>query len=242
MPLFKTSKFWSTLILLLSIVCLGTVIISIMGVRGDWLDIRSAFTTILYAVQAGVAILIVATVIFGLARGDIKSQIKSGLAIILVLIPVIGHYATQPEKTPPGVPLNDVSTDTINPPLFDAVISLRPQGSNSMEYPGATAAARQQELFPDIAPIESSLSTEDAFKRTLNIANKMGWEIVSQDMNTGIIEAVASTPVFSFEDDVIIRIQSAESGSIVDIRSHSRVGRGDRGKNAQRVRDFIDQF
>jgi len=242
MSLLKNSKFWSTLILLFSIICLGAVIISIMGVRGDWIGIRSAFTTILYAVQAGVAILIAATVIFGLARGDIKSQIKSGLAIILVLIPVIGHYATQPEKTIPGAPLNDVSTDTINPPLFDAVISLRPQGSNSIEYPGAAAAARQQQLFPDIAPIESSLSTEEAFKHALDIAKKMRWEIVSQDISTGIIEAVASTPVFSFEDDVVIRIQSAQSGSIVDIRSHSRVGRGDRGKNAQRVRDFIEQF
>lgn len=242
MSLLKNSKFWSTLILLFSIICLGAVIISIMGVRGDWIGIRSAFTTILYAVQAGVAILIAATVIFGLARGDIKSQIKSGLAIILVLIPVIGHYATQPEKTIPGAPLNDVSTDTINPPLFDAVISLRPQGSNSIEYPGAAAAARQQQLFPDIAPVKSSLSTEEAFKHALNIAQKMRWEIVSQDISTGIIEAVASTPVFSFEDDVVIRIQSAESGSIIDIRSHSRVGRGDRGKNAQRVREFIEQF
>jgi len=241
MSLLKSSKFWSTLILFISIVCLGSVVISIMGVRGDWIGIRSAFTTILYAAQAGVAILIAATVIFALARGDIRSQVKSGLAIVLVLIPVIGHYGTQPAKTL-GAPLNDVSTNTINPPVFNAVIPLRPKGSNSIEYPGATAAARQTELFPDIAPIESSLSTDEAFKRALNIAKKMGWEIVAQDMSTGIIEAVASTPVFSFEDDVVIRILSAESGSIVDIRSHSRVGRGDRGKNAQRVSDFLDQF
>lgn len=242
MLLLKNSKFWSTLILLISVACLGAVVISIMGVRGDWIGIRSAFTTILYAVQAGVVILIAATVIFGFARGDIRSQLKSGLAIVLVLIPVIGHYATQPAKTIPGTPLNDISSNTINPPLFKAVIALRPKGSNSIEYPGSTAAVRQKELFPDIAPIVSTLSTEEAFKHALNIANAMRWEIVSQDMSTGIIEAVASTPVFSFEDDVVIRIQSGQSGSIVDIRSHSRVGRGDRGKNAQRVRNFIEQF
>jgi len=70
----------------------------------------------------------------------------------------------------------------------------------------------------------------------------MNWHIVSQDIHTGIIEAVASTPVFSFEDDIVIRIQAMDAGSIIDIRSHSRVGRSDRGKNAERIRGFLESF
>jgi len=61
-------------------------------------------------------------------------------------------------------------------------------------------------------------------------------------MHSGVIEAVASTLVFNFKDNIAIRIQPIQSGSIVDIRSHSRVSRSDRGKNAQRVREFIANF
>ena len=120
--------------------------------------------------------------------------------------------------------------------------SLRPAKSNTLEYPGVKAAERQRELFPDITSIQSSLPSEDAFKRALDIAEAMNWEIVSQDVNTGIIEAVSSTILFDFKDDVVIRVQSSEKGSLIDIRSHSRIGRSDRGKNAQRIRQFIKDF
>ncbi|WP_372713745.1 DUF1499 domain-containing protein [Ilyobacter sp.] len=242
MSLLKNLKLLSTLIVVISILCLGSVVISIIGVRGGWIGTRTAFTTIAYAAQAGIPILIAAVVILFLSRGNISSLIKSGLAVLIVLIPVVGHYANQPEKQLPGPPINDISTDTTNPPQFNAVIPLRPANSTSIEYPGAETAARQKQLYPDIAPIESSLSSEQAFKRVLDIAKAMNWDIVSQDMNTGVIEAVASTVIFDFKDDIVIRIQSTESGSIVDIRSHSRIGRSDRGKNAERIRAFIESF
>ena len=142
-------------------------------------------------------------------------------------------------RTPP---LNDISTDTQDPPLYNAVIPHRPQGSNTLEYPGAVAARTQQQLFPDIAPIESELSKGDATQHALQIAESMGWEIIAQSLNDGVIEAVATTRFFDFQDDVVIRVRENETGSIVDIRSHSRIGRGDQGKNAGRVRDFIAAF
>lgn len=141
-----------------------------------------------------------------------------------------------------AAPLNDISTDTQNPPLYDAVASLRPADSNTLEYPGASAVRTQAQLFPDITPIKSSLSVDDAFKKALQVANNMGLEIVANDAAAGHIEGVASTTFFAFKDDVVIRVKPDASGSIVDIRSHSRIGRGDRGKNAERVREFISKF
>jgi len=76
----------------------------------------------------------------------------------------------------------------------------------------------------------------------LEVVDEMGWELVAEDSSTGLIEAVSSTRVFSFEDDVVIRVAASGSGSIVDIRSHSRIGRGDRGVNAARVHSFISAF
>lgn len=141
-----------------------------------------------------------------------------------------------------AAPLNDISTDTQNPPLYSAVASLRAESDNTLEYPGASAARTQAQLFPDIAPIKSTLPSADAFNHALEVAEKMGWEIVANDSAAGHIEAVASTTFYGFKDDVVLRVTADGSGSIVDIRSHSRIGRGDRGKNAERVRKFISRF
>ena len=67
--------------------------------------------------------------------------------------------------------------------------------------------------------------------------------LVSQDVESGMIEAIDSTVFFGFKDDIVIRVRANEgNSSIVDIRSHSRVGRGDQGKNAARIRLFIAEY
>ena len=48
--------------------------------------------------------------------------------------------------------------------------------------------------------------------------------------------------MFGFKDDVVIRITPAGSGSRVDVRSVSRVGRSDLGANARRIREFLRQL
>lgn len=141
-------------------------------------------------------------------------------------------------RTPP---LNDISTDTQNPPQYNAVAPLRPEGSNTLEYP-ANGPQLQKQLFPDIAPIQSDLDMSAAYDRALEVAEGMGWDIVADNKATGMIEAISSTFFFGFKDDVVIRVQADGAGSVVDIRSHSRQGRGDRGKNAERVRAFIEKF
>ena len=56
------------------------------------------------------------------------------------------------------------------------------------------------------------------------------------------IEAVATTYWFGFKDDIVIRVETTSEGSVVDLRSASRVGRGDLGANAVRIRTFITAF
>lgn len=48
-----------------------------------------------------------------------------------------------------------------------------------------------------------------------------------------------TTLLFGFKDDIVIRITPAGSGSRVDVRSASRVGRSDLGVNAKRIREFL---
>ena len=70
----------------------------------------------------------------------------------------------------------------------------------------------------------------------------LGWELVNVDVDKGIIEATDTTAWFGFEDDVIIRVTDNDSERLVDIRSKSRVGQSDLGKNAARIHSFIKEL
>lgn len=58
----------------------------------------------------------------------------------------------------------------------------------------------------------------------------------------GRIEATDTTFWFGFEDDVVVRVEPADGGSRIDVRSVSRVGRGDVGTNAERIREYLGKL
>lgn len=67
----------------------------------------------------------------------------------------------------------------------------------------------------------------------------LDWELVSYDANSREIHAIARTPLWSFRDDVLVRIRPGDNDDqSVYVRSSSRLGRGDLGKNSQNILDF----
>ena len=68
----------------------------------------------------------------------------------------------------------------------------------------------------------------------------MGWAIVGSSAGEGRIEATDTTPFFGVKDDIVIRVRAADSGSRVDVRSLSRIGRSDMGTNARRIDKYLD--
>jgi uncharacterized protein (DUF1499 family) len=70
----------------------------------------------------------------------------------------------------------------------------------------------------------------------------MGLEVVDADAAEGRIEATATSLLFGFKDDVVVRVVPAPGGTKVDVRSQSRVGRSDLGVNAKRVRAFQEKL
>jgi uncharacterized protein (DUF1499 family) len=70
----------------------------------------------------------------------------------------------------------------------------------------------------------------------------MGWNIVAANESAGVIEAVDTTTFFRFKDDIVIRVRPAGAGSRVDLRSHSREGLTDLGKNAARIKEYSTAF
>ena len=246
MSLLQKSKKWAALALVASVACISVVVWCMFSVKGGTMGFRDAAGLTRLTVQVSAAVTIFSTVIliFSLIRRELISSLMSGVAALMLSALVFVAVTSQPSEydSPAGPALNDISTDTLDPPQFDAVAGVRPSDSNTLVYPGESAVARQAVAFPDIAPIQSGLRPQAAFERSLKIVADSGWELIAEDDASGVIEAVATTAFFGFKDDIVIRVRDTGNSSIIDIRSHSRVGRGDRGQNAKRIRQFIEDF
>lgn len=145
-----------------------------------------------------------------------------------------------------GPAIHDVTTDLENPPMFVDAIPVREAAgaANPPMYFAADTAPLQREGYPDLAPIELAVPPQQAFDKALATAKAMDWQIIAAVPAEGRIEATATTGWIGFKDDVVIRIRIAGDGtaSRVDLRSKSRVGRGDAGMNAKRIRAFRDRL
>lgn len=137
-------------------------------------------------------------------------------------------------------PINDITTDTEQPPAFDAVMPLRQADhAEPVTYGGASTAALQKSAYPDIAPLVVDLTPDRALVLAVDQAMRMGWTIVNIDAAHDRLEATDRTLWYGFTDDIVVRVTADEGGSRIDVRSKSRVGRGDFGTNAKRVRKYL---
>jgi uncharacterized protein (DUF1499 family) len=67
------------------------------------------------------------------------------------------------------------------------------------------------------------------------------WEITNLDAEKKEIQAVVTTKIWKFKDDVTVQIRPAQpSGSVLWVRSTSRVGKGDLGANTRHVMDLVE--
>lgn len=92
--------------------------------------------------------------------------------------------------------------------------------------------------YADLQPQRFTQPVEKVYDASLESLRAMAMEIREERRAEGIIEAVATTRVFKFKDDVTVTIIRNEDTTIVNVRSKSRVGKGDLGANARRIRAF----
>ena len=128
--------------------------------------------------------------------------------------------------------INDISTDTENPPEFWSAPDPR-------LYAGAEFAALPRQTYPTVAPTILLITPEQAFENALSSARDLGWQIVTAEPEEGRIEASDTTFWFGFTDDIVVRITAEEHAARVDVHSASRVGRGDADTNARRIVKFL---
>jgi len=137
-------------------------------------------------------------------------------------------------------PYNDFTTDVDDPPAFTKAGELPANQGRDMSYPGGKVTEAQRQAYPDLRPLDLDIPPAEAFTLARDRALHMpDWTIRVEDEGAGIIEGVATTSIFQFQDDFVIRVRRHNGGSRIDMRSKSRDGRGDIGANAGRIRAFF---
>ena len=165
----------------------------------------------------------------------------AGLALVIG-VATAGRPLRSLQQARAVPPINDITTGTESPPEFVDILPLRARAGAPSEYGGARVAARQREAYPELGSVSYPLPPDQAFERAVAVARDLGWTIVAAAPAEGRIEATDQTFWFGFTDDIVIRIRNDPAGSLVDLRSASRVGVSDLGVNAARVQAFIDKL
>ncbi len=179
----------------------------------------------------------IAALVTGVVAAFVGSGIGAGLALGAVVSVTFLSIAMPARKVPT---INDITTDTANPPQFIKAGSLDANQGRDMRYPGASFAEQQRAGYPDLAPLRLALAPDEAFKRVEAAARQTpGWEITRDDAAARTLEGTDTTWLFRFKDDFVIEARPQDGGSVVQMRSKSRDGKGDIGTNAARIEAFF---
>lgn len=218
------------------LLALGPLAIQI-GVASSFIGFRIFTLGILFALLA----LVLGAIALWLtraasARGG-RSRAVAGFGLGAVVVALIVALLGSAGRVPT---INDITTDTNDPPAFVAAAEREANAGRDLSYPGASFAEQQRKGYPDLAPLRLEVVKVVAVQRAWNTAESLGWEITSTNPVGGTIEATETTRVFRFVDDIVIRVRADGATSVIDVRSKSRDGRGDIGANAARIRAFLE--
>jgi uncharacterized protein (DUF1499 family) len=237
--LARTASLTARVGLALTVVGALSLLLSGVGTRWDWWDYRTGFLILRWTLYGGVAIIVVAVagLILGLLARTGRSLLVS--LVTLVLLAAVAAVPVGALRSAGRVPpIHDITTDLDDPPRFVAVLPLRQGAPNTAEYAGAALAAQQRAGYPGLASVRFAAPPDQVFARAVEVARGLGWQIVAAVPAEGRLEATDRTRWFGFRDDVVVRVVAEGTGTRVDVRSVSRVGRSDLGTNARRIRRF----
>lgn len=236
-------SWWSRAILIGAVVAAALLPIGALGARfGIWPFGTGLLVLMGGAVLAAIGLVTgIAGIIAAYARNlpSDRAGVFIGTVICALILGLMSMQFLTVRSVPP---IHNISTDVADPPEFDAVVALRGEGSNPLAYDAAELAPLQQGAYPWVQTLETGLAPDAALDRAVSVLEGMGLEVVNVDPAAGRVEAVDTTFWFGFKDDLVVRIRAAAEGSRVDVRSVSRVGMSDLGKNAQRIGEFLNGF
>ena len=220
--------------ILLGAASLGLLAVSVWGFRaGGWpwpqaYDLAGWGT---WAAGAGVIAALAGLVVWLRRRRGGAGAVLLGLILSLPVAGLGVAFDIAARATPP---INDISTDTEDAPVFWFT-------ATPSDYP-AQNAAPQRAAYSDVRPLELPVSSDEAFAAALALVEERGWEVLSANPAESQIEVIAKSRLFGFEGEVAIRVTETETGARIDMRSRSCLGQIDRGANARRIEDFLSDL
>ncbi len=163
-------------------------------------------------------------IVVAVKTGSAAAYLPSALGLPAIALVVVGAMGAR------GHPrINDISTDLADPPKL----------SRAAEYPEAFKKIVAKH-YDDLKPLVIAQPAEAVFDKALALAkSRDDWAVTREDKQALVIEGTSKTRLFRFTDDWIVRIRKRDAGCVVDMRSRSRDGKGDLGKNAARIRAFF---
>jgi uncharacterized protein (DUF1499 family) len=230
----------------LAVLTLIAAVASGPGARMDIWGFGTGFVILRWSAYIAVAAFGLAFVLFLTAlirRGAGGRRILDlRYAVVLVLCAlVVGVPYTASLQFKRYPTLADATTNTTDPPRFDALIPAREKtADNPAEYRGGEAAEVQRQYFPGLDSLRTSLPPAEVIGHAESVARRMGLDIAVVLPGAGRLEATDTTFWYGFKDDLVVRARRPDEvgATQVDIRSASRVGYLDGGVNAKRVKRF----
>ena len=231
----------------LSLLAVPVLIIAAFGHRAGMMDATPTYAAMALGFALAALGVIAALAAFEGIWRDGRKGIGPALrglllGLLILVVPIAGAWklVTYPRLT-------DISTDLDNPPEYLVALSNRPADSAPLEPPDEAEAELQRDGYPDIVPRHYPVGTARVFEDALAIAGRSGWTMLGSQKpeepeNLGRIEAMDTTILFGFRQDIVIRIVPDGEGALVDMRSAARNGAHDLGANAGRIRAFFAEL
>lgn len=227
---------------------------SALGAGWGFWEYGAGLTGVKYAFFLAIFTLVLAVgVFFWRRRKGMRNRMPRlivGALSAAIFAGYIGYWLMVASSVPA---IHDVSTDLADPPQFTA---LQMRADNWDAIPGADDkdmrglsprqrwALLHQKGYPDVRSVRVNIPVADVIEAASRLADDRGWDVAAVDPASGRLEATDTVSAFRFKDDVVLRVRPAAGGqgSIIDMRSVSRVGQGDLGVNAERVRSFLSDL
>ncbi len=222
-------------------------LVAALGSGAELWSFRPAFTVLRWAFFTAAAggVLALVALLWGLMSRAHATALS--LAALVFAVGYCGYVASWVRVASAAPAIHDVTTDLADPPQFRAL----PVRADNLETipdlddPALAALPPVERLhevqrrrYPELTSIRLPVAPDRALAMVADRMAARGWAIAARDPQAGTVEATATVSLFRFRDDIVARVRPAPGGSVVDLRSVSRVGTSDLGVNAGRVRDF----
>ncbi|NGP76345.1 DUF1499 domain-containing protein [Balneolaceae bacterium YR4-1] len=231
---------------ILAIIASLMFLLSGYGYQWGWWELGFAFQRLIPGAALAALLGLILLIVYGIRKSKSSKAYKGSWMIyasVILCLAVLGNFGYWYLEIQKGYPpIHDITTDTENPPEFEAIVPLRADAPNKTEYGGEEIAEAQKAFYDGLETMRLEVAPAEAYDKALIAAQQMPWEIVAQSKEDLRIEAFHKLPWFGFIDDVVIRVDTTDNGSKIDVRSVSRVGRGDLGVNADRIKSYLAEI